>query len=587
MPITDRQIDQACADLKAIHGNVREDYFGLLYVEQEFDVPREKALRQIGFGGNDYGLDGFHIDVHRRNLYLFQFKCSTSPALFKGSFKRLIDAGIDRVFGSPNIDRNQNQLLLQLQTRLLEDRNVIDQVLIHFVFRGDPEEAERSLVLDKLREDLEAKNYVLDEYFGRHVTMGIQFRTPSRVAAPTHTRVTHTYPIEMEQPVKRVGPNGEEMYTGFIRLIDLHGMYHDMNQRFFERNIRAGLSEEAAPNRAITKALSQIVLDQKESPAVFAFNHNGVTMYAERLERVDGRFQITEPRLLNGAQTVTTLDRFLKKNEGNPRLKQGDDLLHQLSVLCKVITKAKDNFVVTVTINNNRQNPIMPWNLRANDDIQLELHDKFLRDLKLYYERQENAFENLTRRDLEEMEIEEDKAIELLKLAQTFLASDGEIDKISRMGEVFENDRLYSQVFDMSRLKADSGQILLCYKIQFRLRRLIREILDRGAKRYAYMGRGRNLMWALLCQGVLNSDDLSERIEAHGRSMIILSDFTDWLRHLTSARVRFLISDLVEKKPYSEMIAAERYDFLRTKAVYDNCMEIAHRKWKWVQQRLK
>src|SRR5262245_7836597 len=111
MPITDRHIDQACADLKAIHGNVREDYFGLLYLEQEFDVSREKALRQIGFGGNDYGVDGFHIDVQRRNLYLFQFKCSTSPALFKGSFKRLIDAGIDRVFGSPNIDRNQNQLL--------------------------------------------------------------------------------------------------------------------------------------------------------------------------------------------------------------------------------------------------------------------------------------------------------------------------------------------------------------------------------------------------------------------------------------------------------------------------------------------
>ena len=26
-----------------------------------------------------------------------------------------------------------------------------------------------------------------------------------------------------------------------------------------------------------------------------------------------------------------------------------------------------------VTINNNRQNPVEPWNLHANDDIQLEL----------------------------------------------------------------------------------------------------------------------------------------------------------------------------------------------------------------------
>ena len=67
--ITDRLIDQAYSDLHSTHGGVREDYFGLLYLEREHKVPRSKALNQVALGGNDYGFDGFHFDEDRRNLY--------------------------------------------------------------------------------------------------------------------------------------------------------------------------------------------------------------------------------------------------------------------------------------------------------------------------------------------------------------------------------------------------------------------------------------------------------------------------------------------------------------------------------------
>jgi hypothetical protein len=64
--IADRGIDQAYSDLRDVCGGLRNDYFGLVYLEQEYDIPREKARNQIAFGGNDYGLDGFHLDVERR-----------------------------------------------------------------------------------------------------------------------------------------------------------------------------------------------------------------------------------------------------------------------------------------------------------------------------------------------------------------------------------------------------------------------------------------------------------------------------------------------------------------------------------------
>lgn len=588
MMITDRTIDQAFSDLKNTCGGVRNDYFGLLYLEQEFGVERERAIQQVAFGGNDYGLDGFHFDQEKRNLYLLQFKWSDSHAQFKQSFNRLIEAGIERIFAARNQDQRQNQMLLQIKSCLIENEAVIDRIFIHFVFTGDPAEAERSQVLDKLREDLENKKYLIDQRFGRPVTMVIEFRSARtrKVGSTTHIRKTHTYPVELDDTVTRSGPNGEIMTIGFIRLVDLYAMYREMGQRFFERNIRAALPEDEAVNRSIENSIKRIILDDKESPKVFVFNHNGVTLFAEALNAADGQFKLTEPRLLNGAQTVTTVARFLKSNEGNNKLTERRNVLEQMRVLCRIITDAVPEFVTTVTINNNRQNPVDPWNLHANDMIQLELQDKFRDDHGIYYERQERAFQNLSDEDLEEQGITQYKAIELTRLARTFLASDGEIDKFARFREVFEDDRIYNQVFSQSRLRADSRKIVLCYKAQFRLRRLVNDIVDRGANKYAYVERARNLLWALLCQAILNDPNLDEYAEDFGKGLSLEAQYTDWLSGFATTRCRFVFSDLVADKIYASKASEGNFSFMRTNAAYKRCMEMAYKRWRWVEKRL-
>ena len=185
-------------------------------------------------------------------------------------------------------------------------------------------------------------------------------------------------------------------------------------------------------------------------------------MFAQKLDRDDHVYEITEPRILNGAQTISSFNRFLKKFADHPKLKSNRNRLEQIEVPCRIITKANNEFVIAVTVNNNRQNPVKPWALRANDLIQLQLADKFQQDLKIYYERQENAFHNFTDEDLERMEIEQQKAIELRRLASTFLISDGEVDKASRLSEVCDDDKSYSAVFSKARLNAEFRKILLC-----------------------------------------------------------------------------------------------------------------------------
>jgi predicted CoA-substrate-specific enzyme activase len=264
-----------------------------------------------------------------------------------------------------------------------------------------------------------------------------------------------------------------------------------------------------------------------------------------------------------------------------------DPRVEDMRVICKIITEAADDFIVRVTVNNNRQNPVAPWNLHANDMIQLELQDKFRDDLQIFYERQEKAFENLSEEALEDIGVSARKAIELVKLTQTFLVVDGEIDKWARMRQVFENDSNYDQVFNQNRLTADSRKILLCYKVQFRLRRLMDDILDKGPNKYGYLTRARPLLWALICQGILNDKELETYAEAYGQDMTMPADFTQYLSWIATARCRQLVSDLTGYKDNAEKIAEGKFSFLRTNASYKQCMAFAYKRWKWVEKGLR
>ena len=85
------------------------------------------------------------------------------------------------------------------------------------------------------------------------------------------------------------------------------------------------------------------------------------------------------------------------------------------------MTHAAQPFVTAVTINTNRQNPVEPANLRASDQIQLELQDKFRDELSgLLYERQESLFESLSEEEMIEQGFDPNhsRAIEIKRLAK-------------------------------------------------------------------------------------------------------------------------------------------------------------------------
>jgi hypothetical protein len=218
--------------------------------------------------------------------------------------------------------------------------------------------------------------------------------------------------------------------------------------------------------------------------------------------------------------------------------------------------------------------------------IQLELQDRFRDELGIYYERQQNSFESIKNDSVEQEELTQFKPIDLLKLARTFLVSDGRLDTLARFHQVFENDEIYSQVFDRSRLDVDPRRIVLCHKVQFRLKRLVRELVAAGEERYDFVSRGRNLLWALLCQAILNDAHLELLCQDFGRFLGVETGYQNWLLNTTMTKCRLLFAELARHEECSFKILDKNSDFIRTSACFTLAMTIAHKRWRWCPKHL-
>ncbi|BFU93146.1 MAG: hypothetical protein NTAFB01_43330 [Nitrospira sp.] len=145
---------------------------------------------------------------------------------------------------------------------------------------------------------------------------------------------------------------------------------------------------------------------------------------------------------------------------------------------------------------------------------------------------------------------------------------------------------MYEQVFRNGRLKADSRLIMLCYKVQFNLRKFTQEMIQKGQNKYAFVGKSRYLLWSLLCQGILNNPQVEEFAERHGTSMAMPLEYKEYLSRLAITRVRVLLSELMEAKEYEDKVREQNLSFLRTDRAFEKCMEIAYKRWRWVHKNL-
>jgi hypothetical protein len=588
MVITESDLRQIHKRLKPLHGGLWQDCFAVAYLMKEFKISEEEAAEYSSFGANDYGFDAFYLSETRRNLYLYQFKFTTDHKQFADSLVRMTEAGMERVFGNPLQDQNQNRLLDALRSSLYEKKDVVERVFIHCVFTGDPAKAESNKHLESLREDLEARRHFLATYFKRPVDLAFEFIKDHKSDGIKKPPPPHfEFPFDFGDHVHRVSTDaGHTLILGTVPLVQLVGFLTAMGPKLFARNIRFGIGSDTAPNRAIKKALGDILLRGSDPPEAFTFFHNGITLTAEAL-REGPPATIVEPRVLNGAQTITTARAFLDSEVKNPQLAKAQDSLAKIRVITRLVMSppGKADFITKVTINNNKQNPVEPSNLRANDAIQLQFDDAFHDQLKIFYERQVGAFKAMQDSDLEELGFQPGRAIELTRFAKTILASQGKLKLMSYIQDVFEQDAKYNDVFRSAYLDTDARRWVIAYKVQRILNLMTSAIHEQGERKYWYIFSARNLIWALGIQGFLNGgeDTIESMCVEYGCDLKLPTGLRAYFGDLASKRLRFIIGAVAEKY-HAEELELNKTTFLSTDAMFDDCMAYAKTHYKWVKR---
>jgi len=564
-------------------GGRLEDYFALQYLVRKFNCHTGDVGNQVAFGGkNDFGLDAYFLDRHSCNLYLYQFKWSEDYDLFKESMDRLNNDGMRLVFGKESVVPNKDEMLNHLKAELNEQPK-IKRVLIHFVFMGDREKAENSKGLEFRKETLEKQAHLVQDFFDDpETTVQVEFLSQHRV--PSQPVAPDVGQVRFEQHVITSSSDGIRMYVGFVPLMDLHAIYEELGAKFLSRNIRFGLSPENEPNRKIREALTAIVIKGTESPDIFPFNHNGVALAAQKVEIVDGgQMHLYCPRLLNGAQTISSLKAFLDREQNAKALKNHGGRLDAIRVLAKIIEHDPNSpFITNVTICNNRQNPVEPWNLRANDLIQCDLEDKLQNQGHVMYERQENAMANFSEDELEAMGVDISRAIRIRPLAQTFLAMQGEVLRMSKLPDVFEVQRQYEATFRESYLNANVRRIILAYKVHLSLRPALARMEEKLPEKWIpAFAKARNLCWALLLQGVFNDPNLPQLMERYAGDLKKPWEFNDYLRQMASSKVLPILRRILSHQDNAPKVKANKCEFLRTKDMFDTSMILAGKMYGW------
>ena len=186
------------------------------------------------------------------------------------------------------------------------------------------------------------------------------------------------------------------------------------------------------------------------------------------------------------------------------------------------------------------------------------------------------------------MGIEDKKDIEIRKLAQTFLASQGEIDKMSHLRDVFYSQKVYDETFRDSYLNSDARKIVLGYKVGLMLNSAMSSIDLRPStnNQREAVHKARNLVWALLVQAFLNDDKLNDRLESFGTSLKKEPDFRDILEKISISKIWPILKTVLLGSTYAEKIEKSELSFLTSKELYRRCMEEAGNRFQWSKKQI-
>lgn len=211
----------------------------------------------------------------------------------------------------------------------------------------------------------------------------------------------------------------------------------------------------------------------------FWFSHNGITIVCTKATREARIIKLKAPNVINGGQTLHSI---IKAKRHDPAAR----------VLVRILVVPANNenqreLVKKIILRANQQNRIDLWNLRANDEKQVQLQKDFF-ERKVYYERRIGDWKKIKSR-LKEKGIT--KRLDIVELAQTLAIcgglEDGVVEaKKSKAALFISNDGLHSKkkgVYE-NLFAPEFDEVFLKYTIKSIVKDTISKKVSKPDKRY-------------------------------------------------------------------------------------------------------
>lgn len=480
-------------------GRSDEDNFTPWWLQQKFKLSDEEAAMFCSDGNFDFGLDGFHIreTSEKTVLSLIQAKFTEDINQIKKGvtdINRFIP-NLSKIFKGHESDNLKENIVIKRirpriekieisHTKLLEiDAYVICLSNLGSEFIENKSNTNRTELFKTFEKEIDNPNIALTlKIIGLDSLIENNTSDVWRPARPFEIHFNGSDEIHMNESI---------FLSGLGKLSDLVELYERKGNQLFDKNVRLFLygkkNESKGPAGKIKETLD-LINSGKYSAEKFAFLHNGVTIYTTKINhrKEDKVIDITNPSILNGCQTIKSSFFFFQ--EANSKGKLNPETWKNIPISIRIVATTNSDLWREVAEANNRQNSMKASALRANDEIQIKLENDF-KDMKIFYERQEEAFENISRSDYDQIEelfpnsVREPISIE--SIAQTIVcASDLNLSYASRQNEIFESHKLYLKVFSSKHL-LNLKFLVFAHNVRRVIDLAINKAIPENTKKYA------------------------------------------------------------------------------------------------------
>ena len=272
---------------------------------------------------------------------------------------------------------------------------------------------------------------------------------------------TSTRRITIEDEIDVKCKEGFEIQTdkwrSFVTAVSgkwLRQLFLEKGEELFSGNPRSYLGRGRKNN-----INSGIIASVQEEPENFWVYNNGVTALVNDFEYND-KLLIKGITIINGAQTTGAIS--------TPEETQIKDDFY---IPCRFIVCSDKTIIDSIINNNNKQNKILPSDLRSNDKQQERLRKEFKKYSDLFY--------NGGRRD--DKKVRNKVVFDPYFVAQTLLAYHGDsVTAYNGKQRIWEDDKLYTSIF-MDQLNAE--HIIFVYSLSKAIDTFKNRLRDKGSNR--------------------------------------------------------------------------------------------------------